>query len=287
MEYEQRYAKERNARLATQARDETLKDVRRLIALPEKIKPATRQFTKSPLLLAGKLTYNKELFITEEGVSVPGVYFHVLGRRGPRAMAIYVNGLGKTADLDRIEKLVKDGLDVLAVDLRGMGETSPGVPNAKPGYFGFDYQASFLGLHLNRPLLGQRVHDLLSILAVYHSNRPAIHVVGVGTGGPIALHAAALDPRIEAVTLEQSVLSWAAVVRSPISHNQLTNVVPGVLKAYDLPDLAALIAPRPLGIHAVDARGEAVTQAAIEEAYSPARKAYGKSGKLVLQAELK
>ena len=35
--------------------------------------------------------------------------------------------------------------------------------------------------------------------------------------------------------------------------NQLTNVVPGALKVYDLPDLAAAIAPRPLTIEgAVD-----------------------------------
>jgi hypothetical protein len=78
-----------------------------------------------------------------------------------------------------------------------------------------------------------------------------------------------------AVRAQWPLISWSNVVRTPISYNQLTNVVPGALAVYDLPDLAAAIAPRPLIIrNAVDAALKPVTQAALEEAYGPARKAY-------------
>ena len=67
------------------------------------------------------------------------------------------------------------------------------------------------------------------------------------------------DPRIEKVTLERSLVSWSAVVRTPISYNQLTNVVPGALAVYDLPDLAARLAPRRLTIRdTLDPAGVAV-----------------------------
>ena len=68
--------------------------------------------------------------------------------------------------------------------------------------------------------------------------------VGAGTTGPTVLHAAALDPRIKEITLENSLRSWLGVVQQPISTNQLTNVVPGVLKVYDLPELERSLAPR-------------------------------------------
>jgi hypothetical protein len=62
-----------------------------------------------------------------------------------------------------------------------------------------------------------------------------------------------------------------------------------VLKAYDLPDLAAALAPRPLTIrHPLDAAGNPVSQAELEEAYATARAAYKAAGaekNLVLEAK--
>jgi hypothetical protein len=104
-----------------------------------------------------------------------------------------------------------------------------------------------------------------------------VHLVGVGTAGPAALHAAALDGRVRSLTLERSVVSWSAVVRTPISHNQLANVVPGVLAAYDLPELTAAVAPRPLTLReTVDPVGNPASAATVGEAYRPAREAYAR-----------
>ncbi len=97
-------------------------------------------------------------------------------------------------------------------------------------------------MHLNRPLLGQRVLDVLSLLKALNSDN--IQIVGAGTTGPVVLHAAALNERIREVTLENSLHSWLGIVQQPISYNQLTNAVPGVLKVYDLPDLERSLAPR-------------------------------------------
>jgi hypothetical protein len=111
----------------------------------------------------------------------------------------------------------------------------------------------------------------------------------VGRAAPAALHAAALDERISDTVLESMVVSWSSVVRIPLSKGQLGNVVPGALAVYDLPDLAAAIAPRPLTVrHPVDAAGNPVTQAELDEVYAAARAAYKAAGaekNLVLEAK--
>jgi hypothetical protein len=54
-----------------------------------------------------------------------------------------------------------------------------------------------------------------------------------------------------------------------------------VLEAYDLPDLAARLAPRPLRISdPVDAMGLPIPKADIERAYAACIKAYGASSRL-------
>ena len=148
-----------------------------------------------------------------------------------------------------IAELAAAGFEVVAPDLRGFGETAPAPASAKPGYFGNSYRESFLSLHLNRPLLGQRTFDVLAVLeALAGEETQGFHLIGVGSAGPLALHAAALDTRVKQTTLEQSLASWADVVRTPVSYDQLTNVVPGVLRVYDLPELAKVVAPRGLVI---------------------------------------
>ena len=48
-----------------------------------------------------------------------------------------------------------------------------------------------------------------------------------GTAGPVALHAAAFEPRISGVSLGCAISSWSEVVRTPLARDQLSNAVPG------------------------------------------------------------
>ncbi len=176
----------------------------------------------------------------------------------------------------------------IAVDPRGMGYTAPKHEAGQRSPFGGDWKEAYLALYLNRPLLGQRVADLLDMLAGLDAVGPngdhaGFHVVGVGAAGPVVLHAALLDERglIKQVTLERSLASWADVVEKGISRDQLGNVVPGVLREYDLPELAARLAPLPLAIASpVDAKGEPVSRDRIQEDYARAVTAYGPGGAL-------
>jgi hypothetical protein len=127
------------------------------------------------------------------------------------------------------------------------------------------------------------VHDVLAV----SESMGGCSLVASGSAAPAALHAALLDGRILDLTIEGGIPSWASVVRVPMTQNQLTNVVPGALQFYDLPDLAAMIAPRKLTIrNPVDPTGKPVTQTELEAIYAGARAAYkaaGAEGNLTLQ----
>jgi dienelactone hydrolase len=290
-EYEQSYAKDRSAKLAKQSREQTLASVRKLIALPDKVPAAALKRADDQWHEVGKLRYRKMLFETEPGIVIPTLHFKAA--REAASVVLYIHGQGKTADTEpggQIEKLTQDGIDVLALDLRGTGETAPGIASGKPSFFGVDSRETFLSLHLNRPLLGQRVFDLLAVLEYLKTEQKEFPKVtktlwAKGSAVPIALHAAALEPLLKGVVTEGGVVSWAAVVRSPINFDQFTNVVPRALKVYDLPDLAPLIAPRRLQIRAVNPQGGKMQDADVRAAYAECAKAYGdKAGQLTVEA---
>jgi cephalosporin-C deacetylase-like acetyl esterase len=281
---------ERNGGRGPSAREDLLRQARQLIALPPTIHQA--RVTEAGQVRCDGHQIRKLAFETEPGITVPALHLIPEKATDPRPLVLYVHGGGKAADAGLggpIERLVKAGQQVLALDLRGQGETAPGNPRPdRPGFFGADTKETFLGLHLNRPLLGQRVYDLLAVTAAVAGDAPqGIEVIGVGSAGPVVLHAAALEPRLGRATLERSVVSWEAVVRTPIGSNQLTNVVPGALAAYDLPELAAALAPRPLTIRAAaDPAGQPISQADLEAALTACRDAYrgAEKGRLILQA---
>ena len=170
---------------------------------------------------------------------------------------LYVHAGGKQSVAGpggAIEKIVRAHEIVLAVDLRGLGETA-GAPKAGyADYFGPDWQDVFLAYMLDRSYLAMWAEDVLvcaRFLAGYekpHDAKP-VRVTGVGRVGPAVLHAAALEPQLfDSVCLRQSVRSWSDVVRTPLARHQLVNAVHGALRVYDLPDLAATLPAAKLSI---------------------------------------
>lgn len=216
--------------------------VSQLIHLPENITPATPA-DQGTIKREGYVIH-KEIFETEAGIQLPALRF-VSDKPQPEALILYLHSQGKLAAAGpdgELQQLVKSGRTVLAVDLRGIGELSPGTAKGWGAAFGPDVREAFLGMHINRPLLGQRVYDLLSLVkSQTRDGQPqAIEIIATGTLGPVAQHAAMFDASIKSVTLRDSLVSWSSVAKTALSHHQLGSVVPGVLKIYDLPDLKPL-----------------------------------------------
>ncbi len=190
---------------------------------------------------------------TAPGISVPTLVF--VPSTGPRRKPaiLYANAAGKSADAapgGAIESLVKAGNVVLAPDLRGWGESaSLGGRRPDTGR----YETAMRAFIIGKTIVGMQVVDLLRTLN-YLDSRPDVNpgkvtLFGKGNGGIVALFAAALDPHIEKVTCEDSLVSYQDMASTTLYDNALFDViVPGVLKNFDLPDVAAAIAPRDLSI---------------------------------------
>lgn len=171
-------------------------------------------------------------------------------QRGPAVLV--ADARGKSADGapgGRIEQWVRAGRLVLVVDLRGYGETAD--LKAKRQYANDEFRTAMVAMHLGRPLLGGRVDDLLAARQVLADDArvdPAqMEVVGVGRAGSAVLHAAALEPAFARVTLRGALGSWHHdVVARPQEPELISQVVPGVLKHYDLPDLEGMLGQPPV-----------------------------------------
>jgi dienelactone hydrolase len=149
-----------------------------------------------------------------------------------------------------------------------------GGPIVKSNLIGGEFKTAQLSLLLDRPLVGQRLERLLRI-----GSSTEMHLVTQGRAAPAALHYASIVSSVAELTIEGGLASWENVVRTPLSVNQIGNVVPGVLKHYDLPQLAATLAPRPLTLrNMVDAAGRPMAVKDVEAIYRPCREAYERAG---------
>jgi dienelactone hydrolase/pimeloyl-ACP methyl ester carboxylesterase len=267
-EREKELAPQRAKFLKEKGRDGLLKEVRRLLALPAEVKPAKVIKQKA----------GRWLFETESGIVLRA---NVLSEGADKQMLLCLHS-GDEGVLSGLQPRERAALlehfRILTLEMRGTGHSAPrALPRDRPNYLGADVREAFLSLHLGRPLLGQRVQDVLAVIGWLRREQPGLEVSlwAAGSAAPVALHAAALDSRITGVVLKDFLASWSSVVRTPISHNQLCNVVPGVLAFYDLPDLAATLAPRPLVIKSLlDPAGKPLTRAETEKTYAGCRQAY-------------
>jgi acetyl esterase/lipase len=124
-----------------------------------------------------------------------------------------------------------------------------------------------------------QVEDLLAAFGILESRGDVdpgrVAVLGKGHGGVLALVLAALQPKVEKVAIEGTVLSYREIVRARDHEGLTAAFVPGVLRDFDLPDLAAVLAPRRLWI--VDPRtptGALVPTARARSEFEPALAAY-------------
>jgi hypothetical protein len=270
VEREKELAKERNNKWVAMTKEQRQKAVQTLLNLPETVPLAKRRVVEE--IKRGDILITKVTYETEPGILLPAIEYRPAdAHKAISSTVVLVDGSGKEAmtkhlKVDVAERAEKHAERIIMLDLRGFGETAPGknMPN-RPSYFGIDFSETFLALHLNRPLLGQRTYDLLSVLGTMQKDR--VFVLGRGVAAPAAVHAALLSPTRIRVLAEGLPISWSDVVKAPVSYDQLANVVPAVLAVYDLPDLVNGLLTDVHVLSAADPKGETVNEEDRKRAY--------------------
>lgn len=234
-----RLAADRAKFWASSDRASALAEIRRIVGIRDDL-PPPHVLSKGAI---DRDEYNIEKIVLERAdeLPIPALLFRPSNAAKRNPATLLIDGRGKSADIGWIEERLSEGHVVLSVDLRGFGETAD--PPSKIVYGQGDHRVAMWSLHIGQSLLGQRVEESMAALT-FLRNLPdvdggQVDLVGYGRAGPVALHAAILDPRIANVKLRRSIRSWVDdVVARPTEFEAISHVAPGVLEKYDLRDLA-------------------------------------------------
>jgi len=196
----------RRERWSARSLDERVAVIRRVISLPAPASAAVEVEQLGEADIAG-LVATKLVIKSADGFPLPALYFKPTSKADKHPLVIVVDSAGKTAEIGEqgaVARLVGEGCAVLAVDLRGYGETADSK-KAGSKYQNEAFRTSMLAMHVGRPLLAQRTMDLLTVVA-YAAALPEVdlsdlRVIASRRAGPMALHAAALDDRITSLLL--------------------------------------------------------------------------------------
>jgi len=263
-DYQRKLAAGRRTLWAEMPRDQllervaTLAGIRRLAELP---RPKVETVGK---VARADHTVERIILRPEKGIVLPALHF-VPARPDPKAaLVLYVDSRGKAADAapdGAITKLVAGGARVLAVDVRGWGETRRTRGRQLGPAAGKDWPDYYKAYNLARSYVGMRAEDILvcarHLAGTVRSGSPGrVHLVAVAHAGVPAAHAAALAPDLfDSVTLRRCIRSWKDVLgtRNPVL--QLQNTVHAAMTVYDLTDLAAVIGRKLTIEQPVDGQG--------------------------------
>ena len=150
---------------------------------------------------------------------------------------LYLNDAGKQAILQEtelVDQFLKDGFRILAIDLRGTGETAPGRES-----WHWDYL-------IGKPLFGQRVKDICS--SVQWIQRPELMAsdIYIWANGVSSLHATFAANQSDAISgliLENPLISFESAVSTRLPEYGDEILLPKVLESFDIPQVFQSLAP--------------------------------------------
>ncbi len=213
----------------------------------------------------------------EPGLTLPALIRFRNQARGklPACVVLHLDGKTEALKHPLAGALVEAGWVVIAPDLRGTGATrreGDAIAGAA------DHNSAEHAVWIGRPLLGQWLVDLLCLFSWAERypgyRRDRLAVVGIGQAGLVALCAGGL---LEQPLAAVAALDAPASLLVPESYPNgfwMGLLAPGLLRAGDVPQLAALAAPRRLLLAGGVVAGQPLNAKELEKAYEFTRHAY-------------
>jgi cephalosporin-C deacetylase-like acetyl esterase len=168
-------------------------------------------------------------------------------------------------------RLVRAGYLVIAFHPRDvLGEPQSGPEQLALGH----YMPELLrAIVVGKTIVGLRVDDVIRVMNWICSrsdvDQKGLSLYGKGGLGMVALHAAAIDLRVERVLLEGGLLSYHTALEAGLHKNLSEILIPGVLTRYDTPQLMQAIFPRRIVlINPANAMGQELRSRIVEQALS-------------------
>jgi hypothetical protein len=222
----------------------------------------------------------EKYFIKGEGNYVVPYLLFVPSQPSGKAV-IYLHPSGKSVEASaggEMEWFVRKGFTVLAPDMVGTGETGPGVFQGDAYIEGGSHNLWYASMLIGRSIAGIRAADVVMLARLLRKSGTVkeIYEVALKEMAPVALYAAAFEPAISRVALIGPYSSYQSIVRNRFyASSFIPGVVPGALREFDLPDIAASLAPRSLLMAGVtDGDGKSDNAEAIDKDLAVIRNVY-------------
>ena len=216
-------------------------------------------------------------FESESGIRIPGWFVAPSSSNRRRSTVLYLSEDGGNDIVEEpgsMDRLLASDYAICAISLRGLDITQPRLPSGGPNYYGgevhVDQRFAWTCLVMGRPVIGQRVWDAMRAID-YLVSRPdvdaaQIRVVGLGSAGLVALMATFLDPRPRSVLVNGTLVSYLSMIESENYSLKPEWLVPGILRDFDLPQIASGLSPRPCWIlNGIDPNGRILTENSVNE----------------------
>ena len=193
----------------------------------------------------------EKYFLKGEGEYIIPYLLMVPGNSNGKAL-IYLHPSGKSIEAlpgGEMEWFVRNGFAVLAPDLIGFGEMGPGIFKGDADFDSISYNLWYTAILIGRSIVGIRAGDVVRLTGILKKRAEFDGIYGFARKelAPVLLHAAAFDPDIVRIALIEPCSSYRSIVMNRFYDPRFVHsIVPGALVAYDLPDLAATLAPRKL-----------------------------------------
>ena len=190
----------------------------------------------------------EKYFVRGEGRYVLPYLLFVPEKSNGKAL-IYLHPAGKAAEAgpdEEMEWFAKNGITVLAPDLAGIGETGTGSYNGNVYTENPSYSVWFASMLTGRSITGIRAGDVTRLTMILNQREGINGIYGLARKemAPVLLHAAAFNGDINRIALIEPYVSFQSVVMNRFYKlSFMHSSVPGAIGAYDLPDLAATLAP--------------------------------------------
>ncbi|MBK8884972.1 MAG: acetylxylan esterase [Bacteroidales bacterium] len=182
------------------------------------------------------------------------------------------------AEGGEMEWFVRQGFTVLAPDIVGAGEMGPGVFRGDAYIEGGSHNLWYASILIGRSIVGIRAADVVKLTGILKRDGKVneVSAVSIKEMAPVLIHAAAFDQSITRIALIQPYSSYLSIVKNHYySSSFIPGVVPGALKAFDIPDIEAALAPRKLMMAGVtDGYGKTDDSAAINDDLEVVRNGY-------------
>lgn len=222
----------------------------------------------------------EKYFVKGEGDYIIPYLLMVPDKPNNKALVcLYPSGkIAAVTENSEMEQFVKNGFTVLAPDLIGVGEMGPGIFKGDSNISLVSYNMWFTSLVIDKSIVGIRASDVVRLTRILKKRKNVKEVYGIARKemAPVLLYAAAFDKGIVGIALLDAYSSYESMVMNEFyCPCFVQNLVPGALTAYDLPDLAASLAPRKLILQGItDANAKRTDQQSINKDIEVIKSAY-------------